>query len=112
MLDRYILYLVIDKVLSSLPPHRVTISGAQWTAMESFVAPNYYNLAISLHFCNAQKAIAKQTMADEARAMLDALMGADRNAPVEGASGISGTSGGGGPTRRQKRSCYEYVIFV
>ena len=49
-------------------------------------------------------------MADEARAMLDALMGADRNAPVEGASGISGTGGGGGPTRRQKRSCYEYVF--
>lgn len=52
-------------------------------------------------------------MADEARAMLDALMGADRNAPVEGASGIissrSGGSGGGGgnPTRRQKRSCYD-----
>ena len=51
-------------------------------------------------------------MADEARAMLDALMGADRNAPVEGASGISGTGGGGGPTRRQKRSCYEYVLCV
>jgi hypothetical protein len=51
-------------------------------------------------------------MADEARAMLDALMGADRNAPVEGASGISshfggGGGGGGGPTRRQKRSCYD-----
>lgn len=45
-------------------------------------------------------------MADEARAMLDALMGADRNAPVEGASGVSG-GGGGGPTRRQKRSCYD-----
>jgi len=47
-------------------------------------------------------------MADEARAMLDALMGADRNAPVEGASGISSSrGGGGGPTRRQKRSCYD-----
>lgn len=48
-------------------------------------------------------------MADEARAMLDALMGADRNAPVEGASGMSSHSGGGGggPTRRQKRSCYD-----
>ena len=46
-------------------------------------------------------------MADEARAMLDALMGADRNAPVEGASGVSGGGGGGGPTRRQKRSCYD-----
>ena len=41
--------------------------------------------------------------------MLDALMGADRNAPVEGASGMSSHSGGGGggPTRRQKRSCYD-----
>lgn len=51
-------------------------------------------------------------MADEARAMLDALMGADRNAPVEGASGIissrsGGGGGGGNPTRRQKRSCYD-----
>jgi len=48
-------------------------------------------------------------MADEARAMLDALMGADRNTHVEGASGISnsGGGGGGGPTRRQKRSCYD-----
>ena len=54
--------------------------------------------------------LASLTMADEARAMLDALMGADRNAPVEGASGISssrGGGGGGGPTRRQKRSCYD-----
>ncbi|KAL7524242.1 hypothetical protein ACHAXR_001670 [Thalassiosira sp. AJA248-18] len=43
-------------------------------------------------------------MADEARAMLDALMGADRDAPVEGASGVSShQGGGGGPTRRQKR---------
>ncbi|KAL3826474.1 hypothetical protein ACHAXA_004311 [Cyclostephanos tholiformis] len=52
-------------------------------------------------------------MADEARAMLDALMGADRNAPVEGASGISshgGGGGGGGPTRRQKRSCYDQDV--
>jgi len=46
-------------------------------------------------------------MADEARAMLDALMGADRNVPVEGASGADSQSGGGGPTRRQKRSCYD-----
>ncbi|KAL7465091.1 hypothetical protein ACHAXS_005418 [Conticribra weissflogii] len=47
-------------------------------------------------------------MADEARAMLDALMGADRNAPVQGASGIhhGPTSSHGGP-RRQKRSCYD-----
>ncbi|KAL7549417.1 hypothetical protein ACHAWF_012687 [Thalassiosira exigua] len=53
-------------------------------------------------------------MADEARAMLDALMGADRNAPVEGASGISSSGGGGGggsgPARRQKRSCYDHDI--
>jgi hypothetical protein len=52
-------------------------------------------------------------MADEARAMLDALMGADRNAPVEGASGISSHGGGGGvggPTRRQKRSCYDQDV--
>lgn len=51
-------------------------------------------------------------MADEARAMLDALMGADRNAPVEGASGVSSIPGGGGsgPTRRQKRSCYDHDI--
>eukprot|EP01082_Thalassiosira_pseudonana_P000569 g908.t1 g908 contig10:983995-985350(+) len=49
-------------------------------------------------------------MADEARAMLDALMGADRNAPVEGASGVSGPSSHGsqgGAPRRQKRSCYD-----
>lgn len=47
-------------------------------------------------------------MADEARAMLDALMGADRNAPVDGASGVSsgGGGGGGGPSRR-KKSCYD-----
>lgn len=50
-------------------------------------------------------------MADEARAMLDALMGADRNASVEGASGISGEiGGGGGSNRRQKRSCYDRDI--
>jgi len=50
-------------------------------------------------------------MADEARAMLDALMGADRNAPVEGASGVSGEiGGGGGSNRRQKRSCYDRDI--
>lgn len=52
------------------------------------------------------------TMADEARAMLDALMGADRNAPVEGASGIKSSrggsgAGGGGGIRRQKSSCYD-----
>jgi hypothetical protein len=46
-------------------------------------------------------------MADEARAMLDALMGADRNAPVEGASGIG--SGGAAP-RGRKKSCYDNDI--
>ncbi|KAL7447260.1 hypothetical protein ACHAXM_011044 [Skeletonema potamos] len=45
-------------------------------------------------------------MADEARAMLDALMGADRNAPVEGASGI-GSSGSGAAPRGRKKSCYD-----
>lgn len=52
-------------------------------------------------------------MADEARAMLDALMGADRNAPIEGASGISSSRGGGGgnkPARRQKSSCYDAEV--
>jgi hypothetical protein len=48
-------------------------------------------------------------MADEARAMLDALMGADRNAPVEGASGSGNNSGGGGP-RGRKKSCYDNDI--
>merc|ERR1711957_1158186 len=41
---------------------------------------------------------------------LDALMGEGRDAPVEGASGISRQpdgGGGGGPARRQKRSCYD-----
>ncbi|KAL9181157.1 hypothetical protein ACHAXT_009962 [Thalassiosira profunda] len=46
-------------------------------------------------------------MADEARAMLDALMGADRNAAIEGASGIGGGGGGGPPSRRKKSSCYD-----
>ena len=46
-------------------------------------------------------------MADEARAMLDALMGADRNAPVEGASGISNNNGGTAPPRGRKKSCYD-----
>lgn len=44
--------------------------------------------------------------------MLDALMGADRNAPVEGASGIASYGDSGpisGPTRR-KKSCYDKDI--
>lgn len=49
-------------------------------------------------------------MADEARAMLDALMGADRNAPVEGASGSGNNSGGGGGPRGRKKSCYDNDI--
>lgn len=49
-------------------------------------------------------------MADEARAMLDALMGADRNAPVEGASGSGNSSGGGGGPRGRKKSCYDNDI--
>lgn len=49
-------------------------------------------------------------MADEARAMLDALMGADRNAPVEGSSGSGNNSGGGGGPRGRKKSCYDNDI--
>jgi hypothetical protein len=49
-------------------------------------------------------------MADEARAMLDALMGADRNAPVEGASGVNNSSGGGGAPRGRKKSCYDHDV--
>jgi len=45
-------------------------------------------------------------MADEARAMLDALMGADRNAPVEGASGMNSSTSGAAP-RGRKKSCYD-----
>ena len=44
--------------------------------------------------------------------MLDALMGADRNAHVEGASGIASYGDSGpvsGPTRR-KKSCYDKDI--
>jgi len=50
--------------------------------------------------------------AAEARSMLDALMGADRNAHVEGASGIASYGDSGpvsGPTRR-KKSCYDKDI--
>ena len=46
-------------------------------------------------------------MADEARAMLDALMGADRNAPVEGASGVNNSNNSGGAPRGRKKSCYD-----
>eukprot|EP00984_Skeletonema_dohrnii_P038377 scaffold41534_cov155-Skeletonema_dohrnii-CCMP3373.AAC.3 len=46
-------------------------------------------------------------MADEARAMLDALMGADRNAPVEGAAGISNSSSGAANPRGRNKSCYD-----
>lgn len=38
--------------------------------------------------------------------MLDALMGADRNAPVEGASGINSSTSGTAP-RGRKKSCYD-----
>jgi len=49
------------------------------------------------------------TMAAEAAALLDALMGQDRNAPVPGASGLPSASGTA-PThtnRSKKRSCYD-----
>mmetsp|Transcript_14766 Transcript_14766/g.29827 ORF Transcript_14766/g.29827 Transcript_14766/m.29827 type:complete len:492 (-) Transcript_14766:641-2116(-) len=54
-------------------------------------------------------------MADEARAMLDALMGADRNTALPpGTAGGGGSDGGGGngPTMpsRRKRSCYDHNI--
>ncbi len=38
--------------------------------------------------------------------MLDALMGADRNAPVEGASGTNSSNTGTAP-RGRKKSCYD-----
>ncbi|KAL3800359.1 hypothetical protein HJC23_003655 [Cyclotella cryptica] len=52
-------------------------------------------------------------MAAEARALLDAIMGADRNAPVPGASGLPSTDDPNSQQqqqhlqRRQKRSCYD-----
>lgn len=49
-------------------------------------------------------------MADEARAMLDALMGADRNAPVEGVSGIGSGGRSGTAPRGRKKSCYDQDV--
>jgi hypothetical protein len=48
-------------------------------------------------------------MAAEARALLDALMGTDRNAPVPGASGLPSTTGAlpSHQARSKKRSCYD-----
>lgn len=48
-------------------------------------------------------------MAAEARALLDALMGSNRNDDVVGASGLPSTNPAAAPTtaRRTKRSCYD-----